>query len=106
MLITKENLLISGYVERTWYDTDSHTDTFKTLKFVEFSRQITPDARIALTFAYKASKENRYKFLERSMELILCNTEGIQLNCSLGELKTLADILSKKSKLKKINNHA
>lgn len=61
-----KTFLSNGYIRSEWTDRNDPKGTFDDMKFVEFTKAISTDFKIEVTFYYSAEKEGKFDTLKET----------------------------------------
>jgi len=94
--IQESALLELGFKKETLYDKNSPKDTFNTLRFDEFKRNLTPEIGIHITYGYETQDGIQFLLIESTCELVIEDVQAPISTKSIESLIALSSIIQGK----------
>jgi len=91
-MINQQDLISHNYIKNEWFDKNDPKDTYNTLKFIEYKKEINEYFSIEVTFGFLAIGLDNWYSAETSCELN-GGGEFLQLPKDIEKLEQIYELL-------------
>lgn len=92
-MLKQQDLISQNYTRNEWTDKNISTDTFPTLKFIEYKKPINDHFYIEVDFAFIADEPDKWMPLETACGLVCSSGDSIPLPKDIDKLEQLYGLL-------------
>jgi len=97
-MLKQQDLISQNYVRNEWTDKNSSDDTFETLKFIEYRKEINENFFIEIDFPFGADEPDEWKPLQVTCGLFCSSGGSIPLPMDIDKIEQIYGILKQQTK--------
>jgi len=97
-IMKEQDLVNQNYVRHEWTDKNSSDDTFDTLKFIEYKKEINEHFFIEIDFAFEASEPDAWRSTSVLCGLFCSSGESVPLPIDIDKIEEIYGLLKQNKK--------